>query len=117
MDKPARRPRSSFGARLERLSHVRMAYFQRKSRELVNLDSCDLIRSQFGSIVPPRNRTACNQAARWVLRLRQKAKSSAGARSHSVPGSGTGPPPGPPPPPGKPPLPVIYPLAQSAEDI
>ena len=45
--KRARRPRSSFGAGLERLSHVRMAYFQRETRELVNLDSCELIRSQF----------------------------------------------------------------------
>jgi DNA repair protein RecO (recombination protein O) len=46
--KRARRPKSSFGAGLERLSHVRMAYFQRETRELVNLDSCELIRSQFG---------------------------------------------------------------------
>ena len=45
--KRARRPKSSFGAGLERLSHVRMAYFQRETRELVNLDSCELIRSQF----------------------------------------------------------------------
>jgi DNA repair protein RecO (recombination protein O) len=46
--KRARRPKSGFGAGLERLSHVRMAYFQRETRELVNLDSCELIRSQFG---------------------------------------------------------------------
>jgi DNA repair protein RecO (recombination protein O) len=46
--KRARRPKSPFGAGLERLSHVRMAYFQRETRELVNLDSCELIRSQFG---------------------------------------------------------------------
>jgi DNA repair protein RecO (recombination protein O) len=45
--KRARRPKSGFGAGLERLSHVRMAYFQRETRELVNLDSCELIRSQF----------------------------------------------------------------------
>jgi DNA repair protein RecO (recombination protein O) len=45
--KRARRPKSSFGSGLERLSHVRMYYFQRETRELVNLDSCDLIRSQF----------------------------------------------------------------------
>jgi DNA repair protein RecO (recombination protein O) len=43
----ARRPKSAFGAGLERLSHVRLAYYQRETRELVNLDSCDLIRSQF----------------------------------------------------------------------
>jgi DNA repair protein RecO (recombination protein O) len=48
--KRARRPKSAFGAGLERLSHVRMAYFQRESRELVNLDSCELIRSQFGLV-------------------------------------------------------------------
>ncbi len=46
----ARRPKSTFGAGLERLSHVRMAYFQRENRELVNLDSCELIRSQFGLV-------------------------------------------------------------------
>src|SRR2546430_13984520 len=45
--KRARRPKSNFGAGLERLAHVRMAYFQRENRELVNLDSCELIRSQF----------------------------------------------------------------------
>jgi len=44
----ARRPKSVFGSGLERLSHVRMNYFQRENRELVNLDSCELIRSQFG---------------------------------------------------------------------
>src|SRR4051812_28858306 len=45
--KRAKRPKSTFGSGLERLSHVRMAYFQRESHELVNLDSCELIRSQF----------------------------------------------------------------------
>jgi len=46
--KRARRPKSAFGAGLERLSHVRMHYYQRETRELVNLDSCELIRSPFG---------------------------------------------------------------------
>jgi len=45
--KRARKLKSSFGAGLERLSQVEMSYFQRENRELVNLDSCDLIRSQF----------------------------------------------------------------------
>jgi DNA repair protein RecO (recombination protein O) len=45
--KRARRPKSAFGSGLERLSHVRMRYFQRETRELVNLDSCELIASQF----------------------------------------------------------------------
>ena len=48
--KRARRSKSPFGAGLERLSHVRMAYFQRETRELVSLDSCELIRSQFGLV-------------------------------------------------------------------
>src|SRR5579863_8267481 len=46
--KRARRPKSSFGSGLERLSQVKMSYFQRETRELVNLDSCELIQSQFG---------------------------------------------------------------------
>ncbi len=45
--KRARRPKSAFGAGLERLSQVRMAYFQSETRELVNLDSCELLVSQF----------------------------------------------------------------------
>ena len=48
--KRARRPKSAFGSGLERLSHVRMAYVQRENRELVNLDSCELIRSQFSLV-------------------------------------------------------------------
>ncbi len=48
--KRARRPKSAFGSGLERLSHVRMEYVQRENRELVNLDSCELIRSQFGLV-------------------------------------------------------------------
>src|ERR1035437_5296290 len=48
--KRARRSKSPFGAGLERLWHVRMAYFQRETRELVKLDSCELIRSQLGLV-------------------------------------------------------------------
>jgi len=44
----ARRPKSPFGSGLERLSQVRMAYFQKENAELVNLSSCELIASQFG---------------------------------------------------------------------
>jgi DNA repair protein RecO (recombination protein O) len=44
----ARRPKSNFGSGLERLSQIKMFYFQRESVELVRLDSCDLIQSQFG---------------------------------------------------------------------
>jgi DNA repair protein RecO (recombination protein O) len=46
--KRARKPKSSFGAGLERLSHVKMQYVQRENRELVSLYSCDLLQSQFG---------------------------------------------------------------------
>ena len=45
--KRARRMKSAFGSGLERLSRVRMTYFQRETRELVSLDSCELIQSQF----------------------------------------------------------------------
>ena len=43
----ARRPKSGFGSGLERLSQVRMSYFQRENRELVTIDSCELMTSQF----------------------------------------------------------------------
>lgn len=43
----ARKPKSGFGSGLERLSRIRMSYFQRENRELVNVDSCDLLQSQF----------------------------------------------------------------------
>src|ERR1700721_1884267 len=46
----ARRPKSGFGSGLERLSNIRMSYFQRENRELVNIDSCDLLHSQFGML-------------------------------------------------------------------
>src|SRR5262249_14423524 len=45
--KRARRPKSNFGSGLERLSLVKMAYFQQENRELANLDSCELLRSPF----------------------------------------------------------------------
>lgn len=43
----ARRPKSSFGSGLERLSHVKAAYFQKENRELVNINSVEVIHSQF----------------------------------------------------------------------
>lgn len=43
----AKRPKSPFGAGLERLSHVRMSYYQRENAELANLSGCELIESQF----------------------------------------------------------------------
>jgi len=43
----ARRPKSNFGSGLERLSRVRMAYFQKETAELVSLSGCELVESQF----------------------------------------------------------------------
>lgn len=45
----ARKPKSGYGAGLERLSHVRLAYFQRENRDLVRIDSAELIRAHFSS--------------------------------------------------------------------
>lgn len=44
----ARRPKSSFGSGLERLSHATVSYYQKENRELVSLNSCELVHSQFG---------------------------------------------------------------------
>jgi len=43
----ARRPKSSFGSGLERLSHATVSYYQKENRELVSLNSCELVQSQF----------------------------------------------------------------------
>jgi DNA repair protein RecO (recombination protein O) len=43
----ARKPKSAFGSGLERLSLVNLSYSQKETRELVNLNSCDLVQSQF----------------------------------------------------------------------
>jgi DNA repair protein RecO (recombination protein O) len=47
--KRARRPKSPFGAGLQRLSYVRMFYFHRENRELDTLTSCEVVRSPFGA--------------------------------------------------------------------
>lgn len=43
----ARRPKSKFGAALERLSHATVFYVARENRELLTLTGCDLLESQF----------------------------------------------------------------------
>ncbi len=43
----ARRPKGPFGSGLERLSHSNVAYYQKESHELVNLNTAELIHSQF----------------------------------------------------------------------
>jgi DNA repair protein RecO (recombination protein O) len=46
--KRARRTKSPFGASLERLSRIRISYLQKESAELVRLENCELVESQFG---------------------------------------------------------------------
>ena len=43
----ARRPKSNFGSGLERLSRATVSYYQKENRELVSLNSCELVQSQF----------------------------------------------------------------------
>jgi DNA repair protein RecO (recombination protein O) len=41
----ARRPKSRFGSTLERLSYVRIWFFERENRELVRINQCEMIES------------------------------------------------------------------------
>jgi DNA repair protein RecO (recombination protein O) len=41
----ARKPKSRFGSTLERLSHIRIWYYERENRELVRISQCDMIES------------------------------------------------------------------------
>jgi DNA repair protein RecO (recombination protein O) len=68
----ARRPKSVFGAGLERLSHVRFAYYQRETRELVNLNSCDLIRSQFGLVSDYRAGYSAGAALDYIAEISEQ---------------------------------------------
>lgn len=43
----ARKQKNSFGSGLERLSLINLSYSQRETQELVSLNSCDLLQSQF----------------------------------------------------------------------
>jgi DNA repair protein RecO (recombination protein O) len=45
----ARRPKSRFGSTLERMSHVRIWFFERETRELVRINQCELIESFVGA--------------------------------------------------------------------
>jgi len=65
----ARRPKSPFGSGLERLSQVRMSYFQRETSELVNLDSCDLVVSQFRVLADYRAAVALDYFAEVTEQL------------------------------------------------
>jgi DNA repair protein RecO (recombination protein O) len=46
--KRARKPKSPFGSAFERLSQVRVSYYQRENVELVRVESAELIQTQFG---------------------------------------------------------------------
>jgi len=48
--KRARRPKSTFGSTLERLSQVRVSYHQKENAELVRLEAVELIQTQFGLV-------------------------------------------------------------------
>ncbi|HVB07616.1 MAG TPA: DNA repair protein RecO [Candidatus Acidoferrales bacterium] len=44
----ARRPKSRFGSTLERMSYVRIWFYERETRELVRINQCELIESFVG---------------------------------------------------------------------
>src|SRR3979409_1329134 len=74
--KRARRPKGGFGAGLERVSYVRAAYFQHEARELVNLDSCELIRSQFSLVADYQASVALDYFAEVAEQLLPSAEPS-----------------------------------------
>ncbi len=41
----ARRPKSRFGSTLEKLSHIRIWFFERETRDLVRINQCEMIES------------------------------------------------------------------------
>jgi DNA repair protein RecO (recombination protein O) len=45
----ARRPKSRFGSTLERLSHIRIWFFERETRDLVRINQCEMIESFLGA--------------------------------------------------------------------
>ena len=59
----ARRLKSRFGTGLEPLSHVRLWYFEKETRELVSIDSCELIQSYFDTQKDYAAAVACGYIA------------------------------------------------------
>jgi DNA repair protein RecO (recombination protein O) len=45
----ARRPKSRFGSALERLSHIRIWFYERETRDLVRINQCEIIESFVGA--------------------------------------------------------------------
>jgi DNA repair protein RecO (recombination protein O) len=48
----ARRPRSKFRGALEALTEIRVAYFEKEQRELVNLNYAEAVRSPLSAVTP-----------------------------------------------------------------
>ena len=48
----ARRPRSKFRGALEPLTEIRVAYFEKEGRELVNLNYAETVRSPLATATP-----------------------------------------------------------------
>ena len=46
----ARKPKSRFGSTLERLSHIRIWFFERETRDLVRITQCEMIESFFDAL-------------------------------------------------------------------
>jgi DNA repair protein RecO (recombination protein O) len=51
--KGARRPRSRFGASLEVGTEVALTFFEKEAQELISVDRCDIVRSDFSSLGDP----------------------------------------------------------------
>ena len=59
----ARRLKSRFGTGLEPLSHVRLWFFERESRELVSIDAVELVQSYFDAQRDYAGAVACGYLA------------------------------------------------------
>lgn len=53
MAKGARRPKSRFGGSLEVGTEVELTFFEKEAQELVSVDRCDIVRSDFSSLGDP----------------------------------------------------------------
>jgi DNA repair protein RecO (recombination protein O) len=51
--KGARRPRSRFGASLEIGTEVALTFFEKEAQELISVDRCDIVRSDFSRLGDP----------------------------------------------------------------
>jgi DNA repair protein RecO (recombination protein O) len=75
----ARRPKSRFGSSLEPLSHIRIWFYERESRELVRISQCELLESFFDAQVDYRASCALSliaEVVEAVLPEREPSESS-----------------------------------------